>query len=565
MTGAGESYPEFEKNYEAWSHKLDKRVNEAINQAQQRPQIVITDAFMRHLTAASLDAIERSNRPNPYIFKRGAALVRLHGGRVELLTPAGLRGVLDRVADFLTKSRGEFKPVEPPLTVVKDILSLPEFDLPLPELQGISRVPVFLPGGRLLSTSGYDVESGIYLSLEGMKKLNSDIALNDAVSLLLDDLLSDFPYSDSASRAHSIAALLLPFVRYMIAGPTPNHLAEASCRGTGKGLLMDVISEIATGGPAPVMGYSRDEGEMEKRITSLLLEGQPLVLFDNISCIKSANLCAALTTTSWRGRVLGKSETRTIPNFTTWLTTGNNVELSDEVVRRTISIRLDANVDRPEERRGFKHPDLIGWVRENRAFLVSACLSVIKAWVDAGQPRGTTTLGRFESWAQVIGGILKIAEIEGFLQDRDRLHSQSDTTSTEWVALCSIWHEKHGERAVSSGDIYKLAHESEILLDIWGGRSALAAQQRMGHALSAKRDQVFRVIGVSGVSGVKICRAGQDGYTKNQTYRLSPIQDINSFHLQHKIKHPKTPETPHIDTFFSNLSAETQAPILEGD
>ena len=51
-----------------------------------------------------------------------------------------------------------------------------------------------------------------------------------------------------------------------------------------------------------------------------------------------------LTATQWRGRRLGKSEIVDVPNDATWVATGNNVELSDEIARRTIPIRLDPGV-----------------------------------------------------------------------------------------------------------------------------------------------------------------------------------------------------------------------------
>jgi hypothetical protein len=45
-------------------------------------------------------------------------------------------------------------------------------------------------------------------------------------SLLLDDLLGDFPFVGDAERAHSVALLLLPFMRPMIPGPTPLHMVR---------------------------------------------------------------------------------------------------------------------------------------------------------------------------------------------------------------------------------------------------------------------------------------------------------------------------------------------------
>ena len=71
-----------------------------------------------------------------------------------------------------------------------------------------------------------------------------------------------------------------------------------------------------------------------------------------------------------------------------WIATGNNPEFSNEIARRLVRIRLDPNVERPAQRSGFRHPDLMAWVRANRARLVAACLTLCQAWIAAGRPQG---------------------------------------------------------------------------------------------------------------------------------------------------------------------------------
>jgi hypothetical protein len=55
------------------------------------------------------------------------------------------------------------------------------------------------------------------------------------------------------------------------------------------------------------------------------------------------------------------------------------------------------------------------WVHANRGELVWSLLTLAQAWVAVGKPRGAVTLGSYESWARVIGGILDVAGIQGFL------------------------------------------------------------------------------------------------------------------------------------------------------
>ena len=46
------------------------------------------------------------------------------------------------------------------------------------------------------------------------------------------------------------------------------------------------------------------------------------------------------------------------------------------------------------------------------------------------KPKGKGTLGRFERWVEVMGGILDVAGIKGFLGNREALHRLSETT---WI------------------------------------------------------------------------------------------------------------------------------------
>ncbi len=217
------------------------------------------------------------------------------------------------------------------------------------------------------------------------------------------------------------------------------YLIDAPSRGTGKGLLSEVMNLIPPGTYAPTMAQARDSDEQEKRIASVFIEGRQSVFFDNVTHLGSEPLHAVLTSEVWHGRILGKSETVTVPNRALWPASGNNVELSDEMTRRIIPIRLDAGVERPEECADFRHPNLPEYVRNHRSELVSACLPLIQAWLEARQPKGSTPLGRFESWTDVMGGILEVAGISSFLGRRERLYSEADKETTEWVSFCEAW------------------------------------------------------------------------------------------------------------------------------
>ena len=435
-----------------------------------RPEIVVTGRWLREISDDAKAALLAANDP-PTRFMRGSIPTRVNGGKLEALTNTTMKSDLDRVADFMkevkTEGSQELKPARPPADLAPDLLG--RLDLDLPDLEEIVNAPVFLPGGALLAEDGYNAEHRILLKLHDLHDLRADLPVDEALGQL-ETVFQDFPFTEPSGRAHTLAMTLQPFVRPLIVGATPMYLIDAPARGTGKGLLVEVSNLVPLGYFAPTMSQPRDSDETEKRITSVLLEARPVVLWDNVTRLGSDPLHAALTSQTWQGRILGKSETVTVPNRAVWLASGNNVELSDEMTRRVIPIRLDAGVERPEERTDFSIPDLPAYVREHRSELVSACLSLVQAWINEGMPKGSATLGRYESWAGVLGGILKVAGVPGFLSGRERLHAEADKETTEWTALCEAWWSAYGERPVTAKDVFEIAQDRGLLLDVWGGR-----------------------------------------------------------------------------------------------
>jgi putative DNA primase/helicase len=267
---------------------------------------------------------------------------------------------------------------------------------PFPNLVGISHIPLFTREGQLQTQSGYDPGTGYWLSLAPDLALDSDTPMScrEAMALLLDDCLGDFPFEEPASKAHALAALLLPFVRPMIDEPTPLHLFDASSAGSGKSTLASLVALVATGDNPAMLTEATNQDEWRKRLTAALLGGPSVVVLDNLSRrLDSPDLAAVLTSSIWTDRILGRSELAHLPVQAVWLATGNNVQLSNELTRRTILCRLKPQQERPWERKDYKHPQYPKWVKENRSRLIQAILTLIRHWFDTGQPPGEATLG----------------------------------------------------------------------------------------------------------------------------------------------------------------------------
>ena len=74
---------------------------------------------------------------------------------------------------------------------------------------------------------------------------------------------------------------------------------------------------------------------------ALAIEGAALILVDNIEGqFGSKALAAALTSMTWKDRVLGLSETREAPLSAVWLLTGNNIGFrTEQLLKQKVHLR----------------------------------------------------------------------------------------------------------------------------------------------------------------------------------------------------------------------------------
>src|SRR5205823_1261456 len=117
--------------------------------------------------------------------------------------------------------------------------------------------------------------------------------------------VADFPFEADAYKAAWLAGLLTPLAWFAFDGPAPLFLIDANVRAAGKGLLADVIALIVTGRRFPVMAYTADRDELRKRITTLAVEGERLVLMDNLAGAVGNDVLDAALTSDWKGAAVG--------------------------------------------------------------------------------------------------------------------------------------------------------------------------------------------------------------------------------------------------------------------
>jgi len=138
--------------------------------------------------------------------------------------------------------------------------------------------------------------------------------------------------------------------------------------------------------------------------------------------------------------------------------------------------------------------------------------TLVQAWIVEGRPSGNAVLGSYESWAEVMSGILEVAGICGFLGNKDRVYREAEQETIIWEEFCSEWWDEFKDRTLSTDLLFGLLVRHKLLLDVWGGRNDHSAHTRFGIAI---KRMVDRVVGDFTIRG-----AGRDAHSKGQCYRL---------------------------------------------
>jgi hypothetical protein len=290
-----------------------------------------------------------------------------------------------------THGNCEYPPTRTPEWLVNAINDRGSYTPRIKPLTAIIESPTIRPDGSILQQPGYDPSTGLLylpsLSFPAVPEVPTEEDARKSAEILL-EVVRDFPFVDEADRSAWLCLVLSQLLPALSVGCKPLLAITANTRGSGKTLLADVASMIAFGRPAARKTLATSEDEMRKVITAIALEGTPSVLFDNVdTMLGGAALDAAITSRTWSDRILGKSRmTGELPLGTVWIATGNNLSYGGDIGRRVLPIRLQTPLEKPEARDDFAQPHLLEWVRDRRADLVVAALTVLRAHVCAGRP-----------------------------------------------------------------------------------------------------------------------------------------------------------------------------------
>lgn len=360
------------------------------------------------------DAVLQVLRDRGELFEFGeGAVAYVAEGKARPVSPDWLNDHMGRICEFYRVTKKEDgqgnvsaveAPEDPPGAISRAILAK-HGSRGFPRLVGVVTAPTLRPDGTILDRPGHDPDSGLFYWCDHPKPplIPARVTPADALAALrvLWEPVRLFPLVDDVARGVALHGLITAAIRASL--PTaPGIGFDAPAAGSGKTLLARCIGILATGAEPAILPPADTDEETRKRLFSALREGHRVILWDNVrEPLGSAALDSFLTAATFADRILGSSETASLPNRALFIATGNNLRLSSDTCRRVLLARMDAESETPYTRDFSFDPAQALYT--DRLRVVGAALAIIRAHITAGRPK--VVKGRtasFEAWDDLV-------------------------------------------------------------------------------------------------------------------------------------------------------------------
>lgn len=374
--------------------------------------IIIANGFLENAVEESLEVMRKVGQVFDFGDKSMARISKEKIYSISTKDSAYLCSHLERHANYRKQAQTNvLVPCNIPSALVNRILAL-NGERNLPILNGVITAPTMTIHGEIIDTPGYHEGSGLYLHINSSQykkipKTLSDKDILHATEKLLEPF-KEFCFDSAISRSVLLAALLTAAVRASVS-TRPAFAFDAPSAGSGKTLLANCIS-VMSGGTGSTLPAVDDDAELRKIFISELKDGSGDIVLDNVvGILEGSAINHFVTAESFKGRILGVSETVTVPNHAMLILTGNNIRIHKDLIRRVLVCRLDTGEERPYTREFSFCP--MGYIKANRLKMIEYALTIISGTFQAKQ-NIKPPLGSFNEWDRLVRQpILKVCEI----------------------------------------------------------------------------------------------------------------------------------------------------------
>jgi hypothetical protein len=296
-------------------------------------------------------------------------------------------------------------------------------DWGVPALNGITTAPLLGNDGSVRCARGYDAESGLFCEgvpdiadripqrpskeqakdcFTSLRRRLRTLAFADAETIVEGTVVTvDQTKNPGADESGYLCQLFGAVVRpsLWLAPGLSVQAPQLSGSGAGKDLAVRCIMEVAFGRAPYSIAQTTTKDELDKQISAALLEGGPSIMLSNFNdmTLTSSALASALTDRPSRVRIFGKLLLVTLSALAFVAVTGNGLTLSKDIIRRFISVMLDARVEDAENREFTSN--LLADLRRDRADVLVEILTVWRWGRQNKLPKGVP-FGSYEQWAE---------------------------------------------------------------------------------------------------------------------------------------------------------------------
>lgn len=331
---------------------------------------------------------------------------------------------------------------------------------------------------------GYDEATQVY-TVPGGLEYGTDTPLNIAQEWV-HDTTGTFPFSDPRSLAVQIAAMHSMFSKHLLPEGClrPGFLWLANKPSSGKTVLAKMVL-FTVCGRGPVAKLKKD-ADLDKELEAFARASVPFVFFDNVrSGLDSPSIEQMMTSGESTGRAMGGHGVFGAKNTMLLLVTGNRLELNEDTQRRFLVVDLFEKGEPAERVVGSLLSESVMRADAWRKMALECLYAMVKAWFDAGMPKGETELGSFEEYSRVIGGIVKSAGFADPLVPAEIPDAINPERAEFEDLLRAILEEMEGEskRDFTLEDLCALARSQNLFVPLVG-------DQAQGVKLTIKEDGI---------------------------------------------------------------------------
>ena len=426
-------------------------------------------------------------------------------------------------------------PTDLPAEIAKSVIAVGVEDQSIKELRGIIYCPIFRDNGDIVTKRGYDSRTHLYLAADvDWSALNvpDKPSREDAIAAakwIVEEIYGEFS-TDDVGRSVMFSSLVSSVLRPYLDG-SPLHCVDGATYGVGKSMVAEIVGIVAMGVKPPMTLPGETKEETMKRVEAVTRSGDAINVLDNLSQPLTGDaLCGLITAEVVNIRVFGTNTVERLRPSSFWMATGQNLTVSADMIRRSLSVRIDPGIERPELSK-FKKPHLIGWVKEHRMEILSKIYLILRAHAQSGFPCGDGEplhLGSFSGWARRVAGLCTWLGFVSPMKSQDKLYSEDPLRNRRATAIDAIfdWQES---RTRKDGSYIVGAWYAKDMLEAakneLGGFQDLSdfVKSEIREPTVAALSGWFKRIRDQVTGGKKLIRYGQDSVTKTALWYVEIV------------------------------------------